>query len=129
MNRFLVLALLFSCGSNNDVGTDAPLPGDAPTSSPDVMSPDAAPPDAALGVCASGGIPSTELCDGVLDEDCDGTVDDGCTNDPFDAASCGGPAPTAAEALAQLGNMSRKILAPATIAVRTRSCSSTTCGA
>ncbi len=80
------------------------------------------------GPCSGGvGPAAVELCDGVLDETCDGTVDEGCTNDPFDAASCGGPPPTATDALAQLGALSRSPLATATIQVRTRTCNGAVC--
>ncbi len=70
---------------------------------------------------------ATEVCDGVVDENCDGAVDENCSSDPFDAASCGGPAPTATDALAQLGTATRTVLASATIQIRTRTCAGATC--
>ncbi|MDX2089353.1 MAG: hypothetical protein SFX73_15980 [Kofleriaceae bacterium] len=85
--------------------------------------------DAAQGVCAMGQAPSSEVCDGLLDENCDGMVDEGCTMDAFDPASCGGPPMTSADAIAALAGGARTVLANATIQQRTRACPGGTCGA
>ena len=82
----------------------------------------------AWSACEGGIAPATtDVCDGAADDDCDGTIDDGCSSDPFDPASCGGAPMTEAAALAELGALAREVLASATIQVRTRSCSGTTC--
>lgn len=80
------------------------------------------------GSCEGAVEAGPEVCDGALDEDCDGETDEDCTDDPFDAASCGGAPWTQADALARLGMATREVLASATIQVRTRSCPGGTCG-
>jgi hypothetical protein len=79
------------------------------------------------GACTGGVVAASELCDGVVDENCDGAVDEACPTDPFDPASCGGPAMTAADATALLGAAARSVLAPATVQIRTRTCTGATC--
>lgn len=81
----------------------------------------------AWGGCTGAVAPTTEVCDGQLDENCDGTVDDGCTTDPFVATNCGGVPWSQADALTRLGAATRAMLASATIQIRTRSCSGATC--
>jgi hypothetical protein len=122
VNRYVLLGVLAACGHPaSPAEPDAALAGDAPAA--DAAAIDAA----ALDAPACTPTAATELCDGVLDENCDGAVDEGCTNDPFDPASCGGPPPTAAEALALLGALTRSPLATATIQVRSRTCNGTAC--
>ncbi len=51
--------------------------------------------DGQWGACEGEVLPSTEICEGQLDENCDGTVDDGCDCTNGDQQSCyTGPAGT-----------------------------------
>jgi len=96
----LILGLLAACGQSSHAAPDATTDDDAPPR------------------------------DATLDASIDASVDAApISNDPFDPASCGGPPPTATDALAQLGALARMPLATATIQIRTRTCSGATCAA
>ncbi|HEY3360194.1 MAG TPA: hypothetical protein VGQ83_43485 [Polyangia bacterium] len=79
---------------------------------------------------ARGVTPVTEVCGNGVDDNCDGATDEGCgPEDPFTAGLCSGTALTAGTALTLLGGAARKVLASATIQIRTRSCTPCTWGA
>lgn len=84
--------------------------------------------DATAGDDADGATTEGAATDGEQSTGSDSTGGEPLSDDPFDPAACNGIAWTAADATAQLGGMSREVLANATIQVRTRDCPGGNCG-
>jgi hypothetical protein len=79
---------LAGCGPNSSGGggggDDAPGDVDAAIITTDgALDPDGSNPDGNVNTCAT-----TEVCDGVIDDNCDGTIDENCGRCPLMTLSC-----------------------------------------